>query len=157
MDELFKNEIPKWDFRKRFNVDHDGKGWKREPSLLRAEALYEQSRKVYHIAKLFCETLVGDQADLTTELIMENALMIPPKIIGAEGGDLYILRMENAAIIRLHGRQLREQVDFAEARGMGKTEYTKLLKIELEKFRHLFVNWVDAFEKDEVEDDWGLF
>jgi len=37
---------------------------------------------------------------------MQNAMMLCPKIVGAEGGVLYIIGMENASIIRTNAREL---------------------------------------------------
>lgn len=151
------NEIPDWDFRKRFREGESGEGWKREPVIRRAELLYAQAREVYRYAKLFCESLKGEMAASTRSLIMQNAGIIPTKIIGAESGDLYMVRMENASIIRTNCRQLIEQLSFAEMTEMCNADYTALMKAEMGKFRLLFVDWVSHFEKDEFEDEWGLY
>lgn len=39
--------------------------------------------------------------------------MICPKIIGAEAGDMYLLRMENALITRTNSREMLDQISFA--------------------------------------------
>jgi hypothetical protein len=33
----------------------------------------------------------------------------------------------------------------------------QIIRDEIDKFRELFKQWVASFEKDEYEDDWGLF
>lgn len=42
----------------------------------------------------------------TRGFMLENAFMIPAKIAGAEGIDLYDLKMENATIVRKAAREL---------------------------------------------------
>lgn len=158
MDELFKNEIPTWDSLGFRPIDAgEGEAWKHEPQMRLAKALYEQSREIYQQAKLFCETLSGELSAMTTELILSNALVIPPKIMAVAFGDLYVRRMENAAIIRLNAKQLREQVLVSGMMENSETEYGELLLGEIEKFRELFADWVASFEKDEFEDEWGVF
>ncbi|WP_316802282.1 hypothetical protein [Pedobacter nototheniae] len=124
---------------------------------LRAKALYNQARAVYKYAALFCETLKGEMADLTANLIMQNVLIICPKIVGAEGADIYVLRMENASIIRSNCRELEIQVQAADMLQICAPEYKNIVLNELEKFRLIFIEWVKHFEKDEYKDEWGLY
>lgn len=87
-----------------------------------------------------------------------NALMIPAKIAGAEGGDIYDLRMENAALIRKAARELVVGLRGLEMFGFDEPRYFDLLREEMEEFRKLFVAWVAAFDKKRfITDDWGLF
>ncbi len=130
---------------------------KRKLKLLRAEKLYNQAREVYKYAALFCETLEGDLAEMTSTLIMQNALILCPKIIGAEGADVYILRMENASIIRTNCRELETQVKAADIFEICTPEYRDIVLNEVEKFRILFIDWVKYFERDSTCDDWGLY
>ena len=36
-------------------------------------------------------------------------------------------------------------------------EYGRIIRSEIDKFRELFKIWVSTFQKDEYEDEWGLF
>jgi len=150
------DHMPDWDRFNRFK-DDDGDEWKNAPKVERAKNLYNQARQVYKYAAIFCETLTGEMADMSKELIMQNAMMLCPKIVGAEGGDMYILRMENASIIRTNARELEVQVKAA-ALFDNCTEADKNIVIaEISKFRDLFKEWVKHFEKDDFEDEWGLY
>ena len=122
-----------------------------------AKRLYNQARAIYKYAALFCETLKGEMADMTANLIMQNAMMLCPKIVGAEGADLYILRMENASIIRTNCRELETQVEAADMFGICTPEYKNIVINEIEKFRLIFIDWVTNFEKDDYLDNWGLY
>lgn len=86
------------------------------------------------------------------------SLLIPAKIAGAEGGDIYDLRMENAALIRKAARELVVGLRGLEMFGFNEPRYFDLLREEMEEFRKLFVAWVQAFDMNRfITDDWGLF
>jgi len=150
------DHMPDWDRFNKFN-DDEGEEWKDAPKIERAKKLYNQARQVYKYAAIFCETLTGEMADMTKELIMQNAMMLCPKIVGAEGGDLYIIRMENASIIRTNARELEVQVKSALLFDNCKETDSTIVIAEISKFRELFKEWVKYFEKDDFEDEWGLY
>lgn len=86
------------------------------------------------------------------------SILIPAKIAGAEGGDLYDIRMENAALIRKAARELVVGLRGLELFGYDEQPYFDLLRTEIEAFRKLFVAWVQAFDMNRfITDDWGLF
>lgn len=87
-----------------------------------------------------------------------DAYQIPAKIAGAEGGELYDIRMENAAIIRKAARELVTQTHALEMFGFEEEEYFQLLRQEVEALRVLFVEWVESFDPwNYIIDRWGLF
>lgn len=152
------DHMPNWDaFNFLRDEEEDGEQWKNNPKIERAKNLYEQARQVYNYAALFCETLTGEMADMSKELIMQNAMMLCPKIVGAEGGGMYILRMENTSIIRTNARELETQIKasalFENCRELDAAIVVK----EIDKFKALFKIWVSHFEKDDFEDEWGLY
>ena len=92
------------------------------------------------------------------EQMIANAMMLAPKIVGAEGGDLYTLRMENAVLVKIHARELLAQTSYCKAEKLADRAYLQVLRDEIEAFRELFVEWVSNFDKDnDVPDEWGLF
>lgn len=87
-----------------------------------------------------------------------DAHTIPVKIAGAEGADLYDIRMENAAIIRKAAREVITGLRGLEMFGFHEKEYFDLLRREMEEFRLLFVDWVAGFDQENyIIDRWGLF
>ncbi|WP_131539404.1 hypothetical protein [Pedobacter nototheniae] len=154
------NHMPEWEQLSSLGEDDRLPHQETEKSklkALRAKTLYDQARAVYKYAALFCETLKGEMAELTANLIMQNVLIICPKIVGAEGADIYVLRMENASIIRANCRELEIQIEAADMLEICAPEYKNIVFNELEKFRIIFIEWVKHFEKDEIKDDWGLY
>ena len=84
--------------------------------------------------------------------------MLTAKIASAEGGDLYDLRMENAAVIRKAARDLMVQNQSLEMFGFEHVEYYSIVSDLIEEYRLLFIDWVAGFDKSNyIVDRWGLF
>ncbi|TKC03316.1 hypothetical protein [Pedobacter cryotolerans] len=96
-------------------------------------------------------------ADMSKELIMQNAMMLCPKIVGAEGGDMYILRMENASTIRTNARELETQIKATALFENCREVDAAIVVKEMDQFKVLFKIWFSHFEKDDLEDEWGLY
>ena len=90
-------------------------------------------------------------------MILGDAYLVGAKIMGAEAGDSYVLRMENASIIRSAAQTVYMHMSSLKFQGLVEEPYTDAVRHEIEKFRTLFKEWVGAFEKDEFEDEWGLY
>lgn len=150
------NFLPEWSDKQH----HDkGEEWKYKHQLEIAKALYNQWREVFGLVVAFAENLPEEEDESLSakSLIYQNAYIVAPKIRSAAGGTLYIIKMENAALIRFNCRQLMEQIGFAVLMGNADIRHKEVIEEALEKFRMLFRQWVDTFQKDEIEDEWGLF
>ena len=157
------NFLPDWD-DEDFQ-DEEGESWKTNETRIAGKALYNKWREVFGLVFAFSENL-SDHAEenkpetheqVTQRFIYENSIIIAPKIRSASLIDMYILQMENAAIIRTNARQLMEQVGFAVLMGFADENYKKVIEEAMSEFRLLFKDWVATFQKDEFEDEWGLF
>ena len=161
LDDL--NYLPPWeddDFE-----DEEGEEWKKKEARLAAKALYLKWREVLGLIVAFAENLCSDSEEnkeetheqITKRMIYENAMIIGPKLKGAMGVDMYILQMENASIIRTNAKQLMEQVNFTVLMGFAEESYKEVIADAMNEFRLLFKDWIATFQKDEFEDEWGLF
>ena len=157
MDLLKFNSLPEWGDRLQ-KIDK-GEEWKWKEELQIGEALYEQWREVFNLVSAFAENLPDedDERVSTKYMIYENAYLIAPKILSASGDTLYLIKMENAAIIRFNCRQMWEQIAYASLTGNADAEHKEVIEEALSKFKELFRKWVSCFKPDEYEDDWGLF
>jgi len=135
----------------------EGEAWKPNPRRLAAKKLYEQGWKIFVYTELFCESLVSDEAKDQIYLIKQNSNIICPKIVGAEGGGTYTILMENASIIRTNMKELLVQIFATTMFEESNESYADVLRAEIDVFRGYFKEWVSLFEKDDVEDDWGLY
>jgi len=92
------------------------------------------------------------------QIILEDAYMLTVKIVNAESGDIYDVRMENAAIIRKAARDLMVQNHSLDMFGFEHVEYYSIIRKLLEEYRLLFIDWVAGFDKwNYCIDRWGLF
>lgn len=90
--------------------------------------------------------------------MLNNALIIPAKIAGAHGVDLYDIKMESAAIIRKAARELITDARGLQMSGYPAVEYLDLLREDVDQFRILFAQWVQDFDPNAYTiDRWGLF
>lgn len=123
--------------------------------------IYKKAELLFQLV----ESLVGilpeedDYLEASKDFMLSDAMILPAKIAGAEAGNLYSIKMQNAAIIREHAMSLYVQVGslrFHE--NFSDVEYALLIRRELEEFRDLFVQWVAGFDQsDHIWDEWGLF
>ena len=90
---------------------------------------------------------------------MKNAFLIPAKIAGAAEVVLYILKMENAALIRKTAREFYVQAGSLRFKeDITDTDYIELLRNTIEKFRWRFIDWVAGFDVwNYIKDCWCLF
>ncbi len=88
---------------------------------------------------------------------MGDALQVAVKIKSSEVGGLYVIRMENASIIRKNAQYVASSLLLFMHDKVLEEDYIRIIKNEIDEFRELFKQWVQTFEKDECEDEWGLF
>jgi len=124
--------------------------------------IYQKAEQIFRLTEGLVQIIPVENEFLQETIVrymLENAMLIPVKIAGAEGGDLYDLRMENATIIRRAARELYVQAGslrFEE--GITDKDYIELLRNTIEEFRLLFIDWVASFDVwNYIKDSWGLF
>jgi len=124
--------------------------------------LYQKAWEIFKLTRGLIEIVPKDNEFLqetTVKFMMEDAMIIPAKIAGAHGIDLYDLKMENAAIIRKAARELMVRAgSLAYEDDIKDKEYITLLRNTIEEFRLLFIDWVASFDPwNYIIDRWGLF
>lgn len=133
--------------------------WRAEEERVNNLPILKKAQEIYETTNAIVGTINEEEDVLEIRhLMLENAMIIPAKIHGAEGGGLYTLRMENAVIIKIAARELLTQTSFCKTENLLNNDYLNLLRSEIEEFRVLFIEWVNGFDKsDDIPDDWGLF
>lgn len=122
--------------------------------------VYQKALELLQLTEALATTIPEEDPFLeaTKGFMLENALIIPAKIAGAEGAGLYDLKTENATLIRKAARELYVQAGSLKHFSDEKEDYARLLRMAVEEFKLLFVAWVKSFDVwDYVVDDWGLF
>ena len=123
------------------------------PILAKAEEIFDLVKTITDLIPEEDELLLSYKSQL-----LEDAMIIPVKISGAEAVKLYDIKMENAAIIRKAARDLMVAYHGLEMFGFKDVKYYLMVREKIEEFRLLFVDWVTNFNpKHFITDNWGLF
>jgi len=157
--------MPDWDDKRLRLPGREGDEWKHALKNERAAKLYDQWRQVLVLLLGLYDHMnhptqeEGDEEFIAEQknMILGDAYLVGAKIMGAEAGDSYVLRMENASIIRSAAQTVYMHMSSLRFQGLVEEPYTDAVRHEIEKFQTLFKEWVGAFEKDEFEDEWGLY
>lgn len=143
------------------NLEHLEDGILHDPEFEKHKKLpiYKKSLVIRKLTKAVVEPIDEDHDELNIkQLMMENAYMISSKIAGAEAGELYSYRLENAFSIKRYANELLANVVLCESKKMGNTRYIKPLIEKIEELRILFIKWVESFDKEkDAEDPWTLW
>jgi hypothetical protein len=128
---------------------------------INALPIYQKAMEILDLTEGIVDLLdkAEPMQEIYRQLMMEDAMIIGPKIAGAEAMDDYILKMENAVIIKIHVRSLLTQTASLKLEGLVDVQYLQLLRNEIEAFRIIFLKWISGFEIDTTKepDGWGLF
>ena len=123
------------------------------PILAKAEEIFDLVKTITDLIPEEDELLQSYKSQF-----LEDAMIIPVKISGAEAVKLYDIKMENAAIIRKAARDLMVAYHGLEMFGFKDVKYYLMVREKIEEFRLLFVDWVTNFNpKHFITDNWGLF
>ncbi len=158
------NELPEWD-EDEFHDDEEGEEWKPNPTRDLCKAIYEQWNQVMIVLKAAFDSIKepGEENIYPKGYIEDHKVMllgdahqVAVKIRSSEAG-LYIIRMENAAIIRKNAQFIKISTNGFIEDDLMEEQYRLVIRNEIDIFRDLFKRWVATFEKDDCEDEWGLF
>lgn len=122
--------------------------------------LYKKGKEIYEVVRHIGALIPKDNEYLqdVKAHMLGDAALLTVKIAGAEGGGLYDIRMEAAAIIRKAARDLMITNHSLEMFGFKEVQYFQIVRDLIEEYRLLFIDWVAGFDKwDYVIDRWGLF
>jgi len=122
--------------------------------------LFKKGQEIFEVVDEICQLIPDDDEHLAhvKGVMYEDAMLLTVKIAGAEGGQLYDIKMEAATIIRKAAMELMIQNHALEMFDFEHTEYFQIVRDLIEEYRLLFIDWVSKFDKwDYVIDRWGLF
>lgn len=157
------SNLPEWDDEHFRDIDDEEDSEDKGPGFEMCKKLYNQWREVMSgINGLFsyaAETADVPEAFLQSqkESILGDAYQVAVKVRSSAGLDLYVLKMENAAIIRKNAMFIHTQIGGMATMGLIEDDHARAVRSDIDKFRMLFIEWVNTFEKDEFEDEWGFF
>lgn len=141
-----------------YNSEESKRDFQRENDRVDNLPVMKKAREIFDIVDSLVELIDDEDAFIAhyRSMLFEDSSIICAKIAGAEGGDLYSLRMENAVLIRIHARNLLAQTSGLKMLGFKDVRYLQVLRDAIEEFRLLFIEWVNGFDKsNDVSDNWG--
>ncbi len=122
--------------------------------------IYKKGKEIFEVVKTIAD-LIPEEDEMLMDIreqMLSDAAMLTVKVAGAESGDLYDIRMQNAAIIRKAANDLMIQNHSLESFGFEYVEYFDIVRKLIEEYRLLFIDWVESFDKwNYIIDRWGLF
>jgi hypothetical protein len=159
------SSLPEWDDEGFRKIDEEeGSGFSESSAgFAECKALYNQWREVMaginglfsyaSQSAMFPEEFLQSQKND----VLSDAYQVAVKVRSSAQLDLYVLKMENAAIIRKNAMGIYTQIGGMAAMDFIEEEHAAAVQSDIDKFKLLFIDWVNTFEKDEFEDDWGFF
>lgn len=151
------DHVPEFDDEK-FSPEKEGDEWKYKYTRECSRKLYDKSKEIYKLTRTLIDTFPIDEvAEYSKGTMVGNAMIIPAKIMGAQGG-FYSLQMENAVVIKMNIVELRNSLWHCLAEDWCDRSYVEMMRNEIEEFRLLFVEWIKSFDKqNDFPDEWHLF
>ena len=122
--------------------------------------LFKKANEIREIAWTLVDTMSEEDKEMVGSQLLEDASILAPKLAGAMGSESWLICMQNASIIRYHAEHLLLFNHTLNEFTKTDKDYIKLLRREMEEFKVLFCEWASTFdqiEKEDYEDDWGLF
>lgn len=122
--------------------------------------LFKKGEEIITVIREIAALIPEDDEMLneTMAMIKGDAYMLTTKIAAAEGGELYDIKMQNAALIRKAAMDLFVNYHSLRMFGFEHAEYYMIVRKLIEEYRELFVEWVDSFDKSYyLVDRWNLF
>jgi hypothetical protein len=156
------SHLPEWD---DLGFRQEEEEWKPNPTSDACRAMYKQWQQVMIVLTGAMECIKPEEKEGGFSpdhwedhkaMILGDAFQVAAKIRSSEVG-LYAIRMENGAIIRKNAQFIKSSMLSMMSEEVIDEEHGKVVRDEIDVFRDLFKNWVSTFEKDEYEDEWGLF
>ncbi len=156
------SDLPDWDDEIFFlDEDEEGEEWKPNPTREACKTLYLKWKEIVFLLKGILAPILENEEDSFEKHnagdLIGDAYIVGAKIKSSEAGGIYVLRMENAAIIRKNAQGIASGLLLLLEEDSIDEKHIKVLRSEIDNFRQLFIEWVSTFEKDEFKDEWGLF
>ena len=140
------SDLPAWD-DDDFRDEEEGEEWKPNPTRDACKQLYEQWQQVMIVLNGALDSMntEGSEDSLPAEywedhkgMLLGDAYQVAVKIKSSESGNMYILRMENASIIRKNAQFISSSMLTMMAEEAIEEAHGEVIRNEIGKFRELF-------------------
>lgn len=126
--------------------------------------LYVKAREVLDIVMHIVASLPEEERVFHAPVV-ESAMMLAPKFMGVCNTDMWLVLMQNAALMRYHAEYVTTGTyGFNIITGEAEVDerYIELLRNEMKEYKRLFNEWMEeahAMPRDPQldNDEWGVF
>lgn len=140
-----------------FNED-DEEVFRDKRDKLKNHPLRIKSVEIFKLTHALVGSLDEARRELHGTLMLESAGILGAKFSAANTVSDYVLKMENAVIMKIHARSLDGMTYQLALEGTHAEEHLQLLRDAVIEFKDLFKDWVKGFDsRDRHNDGWGLF
>lgn len=129
-----------------------------EDARIQSLAIVQKAALVSDLIISFCEHLGDSQVEYEYKKILLNAgLELCNKIVIAETSSYFNDKVENALLVKMAVKKVLHQLAGMQVLGLSDKEYSHLIEKEIEEFRLLYNEWVNAFNNSTtLSDGWDL-
>ena len=118
----------------------------------------KKAKEIVGLTKALVGSLDEARRELYGSIMMEDAMLMSSKFAGAEGIPDFVLKMENAVLMKVHAKSLHTMTYQLAMEETHAEEHLQLLREAIEEYRKLFLEWITGFDPSEKHDDgWGIF
>ena len=137
------SDLPDWDDDEFKDEDEEGEEWKPNPTRDACKELYKQWQQVMIVLNGALDSMVieekedGFPADYWEDhkaMLLGDAFQIAAKIKSSEAG-LYIIRMENASIIRKNAQFIKSSMLTMMSEEVIEKTHGQIIRDEIDKFQ----------------------
>ncbi|MCH7407994.1 hypothetical protein MM239_01190 [Belliella sp. DSM 111904] len=148
-----------WDDFDNDDFDEDDiNDFRRRRDEIENHPLKQKAKDIFGLTKALVGSLDEARKELYGGLMLESAVLLSSKFAGAHPVDDYIIKMENAVIMKVHAKSLHSLTYQLAMEGTHAEDHLQLLRDAIDEFRGLFKAWIKGFDDSERYDDgWGLF
>lgn len=140
-----------------FNED-DEEVFRDKRDKLKNHPLRIKSVEIFKLTHALVGSLDEARRELYGTLMLESAGILGAKFSAANTVSDYVLKMENAVIMKIHARSLDGMTYQLALEGTHAEEHLQLLRDAVIEFKDFFKDWVKGFDsRDRHNDGWGLF
>ncbi|NVK49321.1 MAG: hypothetical protein HWE09_06105 [Cyclobacteriaceae bacterium] len=150
-----------WDDFDDEDPDFDGDedfDFQKQQDRIYQHPLMKKAKEIVGLTRALVGSLDEARKELYGNIMMEDAMVMSAKFVGAESIPDYVIKMEKAVLMKIHAKSLNSMTYQLAMEETHAEEHLELLRTAIEEYRKLFIEWIKGFDPNQKFDDgWGIF
>lgn len=150
-----------WDDFDDEDPDFDGDedfDFQKQQDRIYQHPLMKKAKEIVGLTRALVGSLDEARKELYGSIMMEDAMVMSAKFVGAESIPDYVIKMEKAVLMKIHAKSLNSMTYQLAMEETHAEEHLELLRTAIEEYRKLFIEWIKGFDPNQKFDDgWGIF